>query len=508
MTSAPSGGSRFRILGATLNYGLAGYLPQLINFLLLPVFTAYLTPADMGIVEICVAAQVLVASVLRTGLPGALSRLYFEHREGSALADLFTSISAASAVTSAAGIGVLLLIGPPIFGTFLPEVPFHPYFDLALLATLLQVAPELQSRLLQAQERSGLAARLTLTFAVLGTASKVLFVVGLRWGPAGVLWAEVLTNGLYALVAAARHRRELSGRIRMSILRSAFSYGLPLVPHHAGGWLHQFAGRWVLSAMATIAMVGHLGIAARIVSPLLLAGGAFATAFAPVYFAWRTDLPTKDALAEARRTSSAALVLSATAGLGAATFGVLAVRHFLPATYAASEVLIGVLGAGLVVRIIYNVVGVELLYAKRTQAISVAFLVGAAVNLAISIALVPSWGAMAIAFSQLVGTLIGVGITAVLARQTFPLAIAGRGVVALVFAAAAMIAMPFAPWRWGLGGDFALAGAAFCATTLVTLALAGVRPATVRATLQAIRRRRGPATQGPAVPVGDAPVSG
>jgi hypothetical protein len=81
------------IAGGTLNYGLGSTLPLLIGFLLLPVYTAFLTPEDYGIVEMVAVIGALLTVFMRLGVPGAVTRYYYEHSEGPELRDYVTSVA-------------------------------------------------------------------------------------------------------------------------------------------------------------------------------------------------------------------------------------------------------------------------------------------------------------------------------------------------------------------------------------------------------------------------------
>ncbi len=82
-----------RLGGATLNYGLGSILPQVLSFVFVPVFTAFLTPADYGVLELASALAAVLVIVMRLGMGGALTRFYFEYREGETLRDYVTSLA-------------------------------------------------------------------------------------------------------------------------------------------------------------------------------------------------------------------------------------------------------------------------------------------------------------------------------------------------------------------------------------------------------------------------------
>lgn len=487
MGGGQKSGTLQRVLSATIHYGLASYLPKLINFVLLPIYAIYLKPEEMGILEVTLAIDVLMQSIARLGLPGALSRQYFDHKES--LDDLFTSTAVGALVASAIFTAIALLAGPLIFVRWLPEVPFHPYLDIALIASFLRLAPELQSRLLQATEQSKLASSINVGVSLFASFAKLTFIVALGFGLLGALYAELAAAALAAIIAVARHTKELRGKFRWDLLKEGLIYGAPLVPHRFGAWLQEYGGRWVMTFLGVIASVGQLGLATRIVAPLQVAAGAFATAVAPVYFSWRKDLSEQDALKETRKTSAAALSAGAVMALGASSFGTVLLAHFLPSSYRPAAHAVGLLAAGMLIRVAYNILGMELLYSKRTGPVSIIFAVGSVVTIALTAILVPPFAVVGAAIAQLVGTTSSVAITAVLARRTFPTAIDARTMLAMFVSAAGSSAVPWLLPGFSAWTDLGAAAVLFAILAALTLLSAGVSPESLRK-MAALRKRR------------------
>jgi O-antigen/teichoic acid export membrane protein len=479
-----------RVLRAVVHYGLGSYLPQLVNFLLLPLYTRLLSTAEMGIVEVCVTTQTLLVILMRLGLPGSISRFYFDHKQDEAgLRDMVTTIAAAIMGFAAALSLLVLAVGPMLFGRFLPEVPFHPYMDLVLASAFLQAAPDIQRRLLQARERSAQSARLSVGFGVLSTGLNLALVVGLRLGAEGVLWATLASTAVYAVVAVVNHRADLRGRFRRELLGPAISYGLPLVPHHAAAWAHQFINRWLLSAVS-ISMAGQLSVAARLASPLMVATGAFATAYMPVYFSWRTDQPLAQVVQSARRLGGTVLVLCGVAAAGAATFGTLVIRWATPATYHDAAQVLPLVVTSIVGHATYNLVGIELFYAKRTGGISLIFLTSAGLNVLVTWLLLPSLGILAAGVGQAAGGIAGAFVAHLLARGLLAGLLDGRSTIAAAVACAASVPLPWLIDTGRFGADLGLAAGAFVVVSVLTLGLAGVSPVRRLREVRSLLRRK------------------
>jgi O-antigen/teichoic acid export membrane protein len=482
-----------RVARALLNYGMGSYLPQVINFLLVPLYTHYIAPAEMGAVEVSLTAQLLLILVMRLGMGGAITRYYFDHRDGPEFRDLVTTVAIGMTVFSALLMGLGFLVLPPICARYIPDVPFHPYIDLALVTAFVSAVPDLQRRLMQSREQSGFSARLSIVFGALTTVANLVLVTGFRMGGLGVLWANLLVSVAILVVSAWLNRADLRGRFRFHHLKVAVSYGLPLVPHHAAVWVQQFVGRWVLTATSTAVAVGHLAVAAKLASPLAILTSSFSTAFAPVYFSWRHELGDAAALAEIRRIGRAITVVGAVAVACAATMGPVVVRYLMSSGYHVAAPLVGVCALALYMHLLYALIASEIFYGKRTKWISFIFLIASAANLWIVVAFAPRYGALGALVAQVAGGAISVVLVSCYSGATFPLPIEARPMLVAFLASVGSVALGFRPLRGGLVVDGALNALACGAIALGTLHVSGTL-AQLRGDLTRLRVRRRPAT--------------
>ena len=69
-----------RLFTGTAVYGLGGMLQQLVGFLLLPVFTAYLATADYGVIGILSVVGFLLTPIFQMGIGVSTGVVYFRQR--------------------------------------------------------------------------------------------------------------------------------------------------------------------------------------------------------------------------------------------------------------------------------------------------------------------------------------------------------------------------------------------------------------------------------------------
>jgi O-antigen/teichoic acid export membrane protein len=152
-----------RIVVETLNYGFANIASKFVGFLLIPVYTKYFTPEDYGIVELCGTLSLFLIVFLRLGIPGAISRFYFDFytdriKLNNYLTTIYRFLLGFDAI-----IGFILLVVFYLFeNKIIPGTPFFPIILLVILQSFVSSNSEIHKRLLRASIKSRYSAKLSL----------------------------------------------------------------------------------------------------------------------------------------------------------------------------------------------------------------------------------------------------------------------------------------------------------------------------------------------------------
>ena len=126
------------LLSRSGTYALSDMLKQAINFLLLPLYTVYLSRADYGVLSIALAAAAVLEVIYGLGLRGAIGRLYFDQRGEAQVRAFLGTLATFLAGYGLALTALLLVIGPVVWPRLgLDEVAFSPYIVLVLVIVLL-----------------------------------------------------------------------------------------------------------------------------------------------------------------------------------------------------------------------------------------------------------------------------------------------------------------------------------------------------------------------------------
>lgn len=431
-----------RVFGATANYGLGFVLPKVVSFLLIPVYTRFLTPSDFGLLELATTLGAIVAVTTRFGVPGGVTRLYFDQEENRRLGDYVTTVAWFLLVTGVVVGTAVTILGEPFFALWLPVLASWPILLLVAIPATMGAFWDFQRRLIQAREQSKLSAKLNSLSATVRLLLTVLLVVGFGWGAVGVLSAAAISASVFALVAFRYLAPDLSGRFRWHSLKRTLVYGIGILPSHLVGTIAPFLSRGLIAGVAGVSELGIFGVALRFTLPLNLATMALSAAYVPVYYSVR-EASTRKQQNEVAQTIRAIWVATGF-GLVAVALGARpAIWLMTPAEYHDAADVLVILAAGSIGRILYVITSVEIIYRMKTFRVSILSVLSALASLAITALLAPVLGGLGLAIATASeAALSGIG-AAVLSRRTRPTSVAYPTLARVIIASAAPITLGF-----------------------------------------------------------------
>ena len=428
-------GTRLKQLaGQSAIYGLGGIVSRLIAVFLLPVYTRYLDPSDLGAVGVVVALTAVLVTILRGGISSAFFRFTFDSpepaRRRTVLRTSFWYTMAAATVGLVAG----LILAEPI-GRLL-GVDDPTLVRAGFVGLWAQMNYEQLTAVFRVEQRAWAFLAASLVNIALTVGATVLFVIVLEWGAVGVV-AGNFTGTLIVYAALLGYRREQLGlELDRPLLRRMQRFGLPLVPSALALIVVGFSDRFFLSHLASLAEVGLYEIGARIASAMVLLLTAFRAAWPAFAYSIEDD-------AEAKRTYAFVLTyLVVVATWLAVALGLLApwlVRLLATEQFYAGERVVAPLAFASAIFAGYVVISIGVGRAKRTEFNWVITGAAAVLNVALNLALVPRYGMEGAAAATVAAyALLFVGM-AWWARRVYPVPYQWRRVATALFAGVALV---------------------------------------------------------------------
>jgi O-antigen/teichoic acid export membrane protein len=383
-------------------FGVGSGLQRGVAFLLLPVYTRVLTPAEYGTLSVLLAVTSAAGIVFAFGLDMGLFRSFFLHTDdrrrvfvGSVWRLLVVAPVLASVVCA-------LIAAPFVHG--IPRVTPLDVF-LALLAGALYVgASAVPLVVLRVQRRLRDFLVLSLVDAIATPSLTLILVVGLHEGILGWLIASAASNAILLVAAFRIVPWERGVPFERDTVIGAVRFGATLIPHAFALWALFLIDRGVLAGLVSAHQLGVYSLAANLAVPVAIAITSLNQAMMPAYASAGVHPEQRDHLADLiviQLTGVFAICLTG-ALLGGPVLLVVAAHSFHQAAPLVAWIVLGYAFLGLYFVPMNGIT----LGAGRSGFVWVVSALGAASNVALLVIFVPSGGITAAAIASAAAYLV------------------------------------------------------------------------------------------------------
>jgi len=269
--NSPFMSDRRRFFKHTLIYGVGGSIEQLVPFLLLPLYTNYLTPGEYGMIDVIIVASIIFNTVFLVEGIRLAAMTFYKQAESeeerrriavtiSTLLWFFIAIAITLSICFVDVVDLFLKTGEKKLLTF------------GMAATLLEALVAVPKTLMQARLESlrFVFTNIAMGFSRLGLC--IYFVAGLHWGIWGFLYAQAIVTCVFSVYLTYRELRIGSLYPDISKWKEIMRFALPLVPSGIVAFLFSMASRFSIlnfghyESGTALGAVGLYALARRLMS--------------------------------------------------------------------------------------------------------------------------------------------------------------------------------------------------------------------------------------------------
>lgn len=373
-------------------YGIGTLLGRVASFLMLPVYTRYLTPEDYGVMTLIDMTLDVMAILAGTQLVLGVFRFYHkedkEEERRKVVSTAFISLGVSYVVVSSIGIVSAKWLSLFVFGSY-DNTGLIRLASATLFTQSLAIVPLALARV---RDQSSLYVISNLIRLVLTIALNILFVVFLEMGVAGMFLSGLLASSLVGGWLSVWLVRQVGVGLAVRHFRDLARYGIPMAGVQIATFTATFADRAFLQATGDTAGVGLYNMAYQFGFILSAIGfGPFAQVWGPKRFQV-AKLPDRD-----KRFSEAFLFINMwVLWLAVAIslfiddfFHVMTTDEFFQGARYVHLILIA-----FIFQIWATLQDVGILVRERTQLLTLATGIAAVVGLAAFAVLIPRFGPM------------------------------------------------------------------------------------------------------------------
>ena len=404
-------------------YGIGLILSRIISFLMIPVYTRVLSPADYGVLEVLSLTADIVAMLAGMGIGTAVTRYYYfydTYRDRNAVAS-----SAALLVIGVFGSVALLgsIFAGPVARVLLGPDASVGLVRLALVNLAIGASLEIPLVMLRARQRSSTVVAAGLARLVIGLVLNVVLVVIFRFGVAGILISSIAASSILSVTLLGQMFRETGVRLDGAVVRRMIKFGAPLVVWNIGSFVLHFADRYFLRVYESLEAVGIYALSYKLAMLVaLFVSGPF------------HDIWTPKVLEIDRREGEGAPVilegilahfnlLLVLAGLGIALFAGDMIRLATGPEFHSAARPVPLLALGMVFFGYRGLTHPGALIRERSDLIARSTLVAAVAALGFNALLIPRWGVMGAAAATALAFGLEFMLMRFFVRRIYPLRI-------------------------------------------------------------------------------------
>lgn len=434
-----------RLAGQSALYGLADVLPNVLNLLLVPLFTHYLLPADYGALALLALFSTLAKIVFRLGLDAGFFRVHYDQPDEASRRRLAGTVALFGAAVGALLLGATVLLARPLSWLLFGSEPAPArWVVLAAADVAVGTLAFVPLNLLRIRERPGLFSAFSVGRHLLNLLLKIALLTA-GWGVEGVLWSDLAATAAFVLALLPTLRGHASAAFAVPLLKDALGFGLPKVPHGIFVQIQNLADRRILDMFVPRADVGLYQMGYQLGTAVKFPLSAFEPAWGPFLYA---EIKKPDAPRTIARIATVAFAVFAACAAAVALVGGEALTLLTPYSpqFRAAAPVIPVVACAYLFHGVFLLTSVGIGVSKRARYYPAVTAVVAAVNVAANFALIPRFGMMGAAWATLASYAVMAAMGAVISQRLYPIPFEwGRLALLAAAALAAYLAGGLAP---------------------------------------------------------------
>jgi O-antigen/teichoic acid export membrane protein len=380
----------------TLIYGIGSTAGRFAGFLLIPVYTRYLSTSDYGILSLLYMMSSFLFIFLNMGMSSAIFKSYFHaDNDYDKKTVTFTALTTVMIICLSI-LSVSLFCNTWISNIIVGSKDYGNLIALVICVTNLNVVLRIPFALLRAKEKSKAYMFWSLLKVLLSIFFSITLVVFMRRGVNGVFEGEAIALSIILMILFYYLVKDIHFRFSWKIAKEMLNYGIPLVPAGIAIFVITLSDRFFIRHYCTLHDVGIYSLGYKFGEIM----GLMAMA---VQLAWPTFLFSNEKTPYAQELYSRTTTYYIAAGvfiwLLLSTFGPEIIALMAKETFYEAYRIIPFIALSYLLSGLAYIASVGLFLKNKTKYMALYSGAGAIINLALNYILIPRYGILGAAIA-------------------------------------------------------------------------------------------------------------
>lgn len=409
-----------KVLANSLLYTFSSLLIKGISFLLLPIYTQYLTPEDYGITNL-VSGFIQVATVLISfSLYTSAIRFFSDYKNDSQKLNRFYSTIITFLIISGISLfSISIVFHDIIIAIMFQKIQFYPIVFMSLQLMVFISLSTMHQSILQGMQQGKKLTIINIIVFIITAALKIYFIAFLNLGVVGFLLAQLIVNASYIILMYVDLKRNnlFNFYLDYKILIEALKYSIPLIPHTLSTRIASIASRLFINNNATLYVVGIYSIAIQFGTLIDTIQVSVNRAFQPWFYEMMNN-NDHESRKEAVDFSNILLILYSSMYMVIGLFSQEAVIIMTNERYLLAWTVIPILVIGYSIKSIYYFyVNIILFHKLAARKLFVATIIGSLADITLAYILIPLYGMYGASIAFVIAKIIVVTIVVFISKH-------------------------------------------------------------------------------------------
>jgi len=390
-----------KLLKGAAYYSIGNFTSKAINFLLLPLYTSYLSPGEYGIVNSMQVFSSVLTIFFTLGLERAIYRLFFDYKSDESQRDFLGTIAISIVVISVVVSGLLFVFDKPI-GEIYESIDFYPYFAYAILTALFSVFELVPTISLQVKEKAGQYLILSLAILAFRVVPVLWQVVYVKAGAVGMLKGAMIGNIASLIILIPITLRQINIVFHFSTLQSTLKYCLPFIPMITSAWVINMSDRIFIERYFSTYEVGIYSLGYRIGQLVQFLSISILMTYNPYFYKLANSADQSAAKKKLYTLNTATIAFLLFIGFLVALFSKDIIVFFFSEQYFEAYAIIPLIVLGYIFIQLISLQSLSFYQEKQTLKIMWINIAAALINIALNFIFIPKYGYFGAAYTTLI----------------------------------------------------------------------------------------------------------
>jgi O-antigen/teichoic acid export membrane protein len=381
---------------------ISSCLPAIVAFLMLPVYSRYLTPEDYGVVALVLSLQAFLPLIMTLQMHSSISRFYFDYKDNKIrLRTFISTLTLLTFIVSTIILALVLFNYKEIISFIFPKtIGYDKLFLLGILTAYITVFNSIFAALIRVQQKAKLFMKVSIFLFFTSLVINILEVIIYERGAQGVIESALITTLISLFVYAFLVKKLFILQFNFNMLLEPLKYSIPLIPHSLSGLIFMYSDRIILEMYTALSAIGLYMFADRISMIFKILVNEFNNAFSP-FFNEKSKQSKEEAIKEVQNISLIFIYIISMLIVFVALFSVELVYFLLDEKYFNTWIMIPLLSSSYIFRSLYCFSSSGLFFEKQTGKVAIITIVSGLTNIGLNLWLIPIYGLIVAIYTKI-----------------------------------------------------------------------------------------------------------